>query len=808
VAVAPETLAPDVTVEDAVGTHLGAGGLAQLRAIFDAGHYGRRAGRSFAGAEEALAHYLVQGHAEGLDPSPLFDTAFYLASRPEAAEAPSPLVHYLAADPVTAADPSPYFDSEYYCSQAPGLRSRRVNALAHYAKHGPAGNACNPNPLFGNGYYLAVTEGLAHGDNPFAHYVDVGWRVHRPASRVHQQMLAALGVLMRRALVRGGASRRAMLILLDGRNHPELGLALQDLLAREHDTDSVLVFAHRPSVPLDARTGVIVLQDFVGDAPVLRPAALALLARSLAGIDPLGGITDIPHVVRALATSGTPAHLLMPAASSKDAGDASTAEALAWADRVVFLARAPVGGSTWPARGRVAVRPYAPPAQAGAEVPSEAQAHARSLLHLAVRDFGLGSRTSRRAHNAGRPTRKVIVPCSNWSLSGVNTALEGVGEQLAARGWDVEILFTRDEQSVRASVGPDGLPRLPYRFLRRTSAGVEGMWEALIATLEAEAPCIVFSTYDFEANSVAPAVADDVGFVLWLQADDGDYYEQAYRLGRYCNALVCVSEQIRRNVADLHPRIGERAHVIHNTSVAARDVADELRHDDERISIVYTGRLIQYQKRILDFVHLADALERLGMPFRISLIGAFPPHDEAARLFPERAARHLGRGTIEVLGRLGRDDILRQLEANDFFVLLSDFEGLPLSLVEAMARGCLPIVAEMESGIPELVESGRNGLVMHGRDYDEWARVLDELWRDRTRLARLAERARETVAQRFTTERAAERFDELFGRIADEIARGAFRRPPALHWGEARSKTGDVLPPPTMYRPVKVAGLG
>ena len=49
--------------------------------------------------------------------------------------------------------------------------------------------------------------------------------------------------------------------------------------------------------------------------------------------------------------------------------------------------------------------------------------------------------------------------------------------------------------------------------------------------------------YDFVANSVVPALTDDVGAVIWAQADDGDYYEQAYRLGRYCNAVVCVSEQ-------------------------------------------------------------------------------------------------------------------------------------------------------------------------------------------------------------------------------------------------------------------------
>src|SRR5262249_32725842 len=148
-------------------------------------------------------------------------------------------------------------------------------------------------------------------------------------------------------------------------------------------------------------------------------------------------------------------------------------------------------------------------------------------------------------------------------------SLEAVGKELIRLGWDVEIVFTRDESFVRESAGDvTHLPEIPYRFLRRRRQGLQGMWEALIAEIEAEAPCIAFMGYDFLANAVAPALSPSVGLVAWAQADDGDYYEQVYRLGRYCNAVVCVSDFIRRNVNELHPLIGKRAHVIHNSSVS------------------------------------------------------------------------------------------------------------------------------------------------------------------------------------------------------------------------------------------------
>ena len=144
---------------------------------------------------------------------------------------------------------------------------------------------------------------------------------------------------------------------------------------------------------------------------------------------------------------------------------------------------------------------------------------------------------------------------------------------------------------------------------------------------------------------------------------------------------------------------------------------------------------------------------------------------------------------------------------NDFFLLLSDFEGFPLSVVEAMARGCVPVVAEMRSGVPELVASTENGEIVTGRSYDQWANVLVDLWKDQQRMASMSSRARDDIREKFTVERATAKLDCLLRDVATEISTGSFERPPSLNWGADRSLTGDVLPPPFMYRPVTISGL-
>ena len=97
---------------------------------------------------------------------------------------------------------------------------------------------------------------------------------------------------------------------------------------------------------------------------------------------------------------------------------------------------------------------------------------------------------------------------------------------------------------------------------------------------------------------------------------------------------------------------------------------------------------------------------------------------------------------------------------------------------------------------------------MSGRDYDEWASLLIDLWRDRARLSQMSRSARAAVRKGFTVEALTTQFEALFERVAGEMTPGSNRRPPSLTWRE-RSWTGDVLPPPSVYRPgaVEIAGM-
>ncbi|HEY6550189.1 MAG TPA: glycosyltransferase family 4 protein [Solirubrobacterales bacterium] len=754
--------------------------LDDARALFHLQWYSEQVASTFDAADEALAHYLEVGHLEGLSPHPLFDTRWYAAHHPQVGDAGLPaLLHFLEHGARDRLDPSPWFDTAYYYEQRPNLRKEGVNALVHYAANAEGETAAHPNPFFRDRYYLRTYADVSgSGMLPFEHFLRRGRAEGRYASHIHRNIFNRLRQASIRSLTRDNWKLgTAVLFARDaGEGIDAQGLA--ERLRADYGIEAdLLTFRRGPGGDAaDADPKPLVLEDYELACEIFRPSALRLLASTLGGQRPAFAVSDVPDVIGTLAGSGIPTFFV--------AENGALGAAAAQARRVVV----PSGAAAQAAR-RLGAR---------ASVCAPGKKRTAALGKLIARELKL-PRPNRGTNR--EKIRRVLIPCPDWNVSGVNVALEAVGKQLIGHGWEVEIVFTRNRDAVLESAGDEAhLPSLPYRFLERARPGVVGMWEALISDVQRTKPCILFLAYDFIGNCVAPALGDDIGVVSWVQADDGDYYEQAYRLGRYCNAVVCVSSHIRDTVTAHNPAVGERAQVIHNSSVSRDDVLRRRPQAASPMRLIYTGRLVQYQKRVLDYVELAHALDRTGVPYELSLIGSFVDREGSQAKFESKAREHLADGRIRLPGRMSRAQIFKELSAHAFFVLLSDFEGLPLALVEAMARGCVPVVAESDSGIPELVTDGQDGLLVSGRDYDRWAELLLALWEDRPALAEMSRRARSTVVERFTVESIGNQFDELFRGVATEIASG-YQRPPALHWGLDRSPTGDVLAPPSLFRP-------
>ena len=101
---------------------------------------------------------------------------------------------------------------------------------------------------------------------------------------------------------------------------------------------------------------------------------------------------------------------------------------------------------------------------------------------------------------------------------------------------------------------------------------------------------------------------------------------------------------------------------------------------------------------------------------------------------------------------------------NRFFVLPSRVEGLPMSLLEAMAAGRI-VVASSVGGIPDVIEHGVNGWLVPPGDSTALANALRRLIDDPELASRIGVAARATIAARFAPARALEPLDGLYPRL-------------------------------------------
>jgi glycosyltransferase involved in cell wall biosynthesis len=133
--------------------------------------------------------------------------------------------------------------------------------------------------------------------------------------------------------------------------------------------------------------------------------------------------------------------------------------------------------------------------------------------------------------------------------------------------------------------------------------------------------------------------------------------------------------------------------------------------DHDLLSILFLG-LITHKKGIFDLLMvLADKKELLKNKLKL-VIGGYGQVDELKAIINKNDLEEL----VEYKGWVTGQEKERLLQQADIFILPSYYEGVPVSILEAMHFG-KPIISTYVGGITEIVEQGINGLLIQPGDY-------------------------------------------------------------------------------------------
>ncbi len=335
--------------------------------------------------------------------------------------------------------------------------------------------------------------------------------------------------------------------------------------------------------------------------------------------------------------------------------------------------------------------------------------------------------------------------------------------------------------------------RIPFRW-RPWEDDTERAVRNCLELIEESQPDIYVPNYLLPAYYAAGYVrSQGVYTVGVLHSDDPFYWGlvdefvnglSAFRL----SAVVSVSKFLQEEVEKSTKKHKLIARHIANGVPILDDVA---KPPNGVFRLVYTGRLEEKQKCISDVTRALCSVVTQNSGVEAWIVG-----EGSARANVERIIEtsEVDTRRIRLLGRVDISSVYSVLRDCHALVLLSDYEGLPVSMLEAMAVGVVPVCLDMRSGIRDAIQPGFNGLIVKDRKEDFYAAV-QTLQRDAVLWSKLSANARETVKQRFSEETCAASWIELLRSFEKRkrivpVKSPAFVRLPLSNWSRLRMALG------------------
>ncbi len=249
-------------------------------------------------------------------------------------------------------------------------------------------------------------------------------------------------------------------------------------------------------------------------------------------------------------------------------------------------------------------------------------------------------------------------------------------------------------------------------------------------------------------HSIAQKEVDRIGkLVHWI----------VFRMGGV--VPVSISLEVANTVRALYGR-GIRTPVIYNGIRTARYVSaagQGMGEEGKEMVLLHIGRFVLPKGHLL-LIEAFDLSIKEYPWMQLWLVG-----DGELRPAVERAVSE--KGLQEKVSFLGIRDNVSNLLANcDLFVLPSDYEGLPLTVLEAMAAG-KPVVSTRVGGVPELVEDGLTGFLVPPRDPEALSQAILRLAKDRDLCQRMGQAGQRKVLERFDISQAARGYETLYFKL-------------------------------------------
>jgi len=226
---------------------------------------------------------------------------------------------------------------------------------------------------------------------------------------------------------------------------------------------------------------------------------------------------------------------------------------------------------------------------------------------------------------------------------------------------------------------------------------------------------VLVSTDSLELNMIQ-LLKLDCKLVFIVLGDFEHYYQLAVQHQFIINRFIVISEEIKDKLSIILP------HRISDIFLAYFPTPNVSRHNfintNRVLNIIYAARL-EKAKQPLILVEIDKLLKLQGVCVQWTVAGNGELEAELKREIEISGAKN-----FTLTGLINNQELHRHYLNQDLFILPSLFEGLPVSLIEAMKSGLIPIVSDIEGGVREIVKNGINGYLCQSGNAHDFAKKI------------------------------------------------------------------------------------
>lgn len=252
--------------------------------------------------------------------------------------------------------------------------------------------------------------------------------------------------------------------------------------------------------------------------------------------------------------------------------------------------------------------------------------------------------------------------------------------------------------------------------------------------------------HGYYASWIAMTTARILGVPYSLTIHGSDLLVNAVYLDtklQNCAFCLTISEFNRQFILAHFPSIPSHRVIVQRIGVPVPDTTIHSAANSSPFTVLSVGRLHAVKNQSF-LIQACFFLKEHGMPILCLIAGEGPERRRLQRLIEELGLQQ----TVELLGHVPQEKLGRYYDDADLVTLTSHSEGIPLTLMEAMARGRL-VLAPSITGIPELVKHNETGFLYKPGALEEFVWRIHQIYDNFAAYDSIRRAARQHVHQHF-----------------------------------------------------------